>query len=159
MPTLSPSRRSFAHELVRHHRTFERIYRLARRAASALVASLTPPRSLVVTVRHPPPHTHTATWLDSHAPPQTIEHVGSLSDAANLSADEALAIVRKMQGAVDASAKASLLRPPPPTTPHEQSAFSQGLLRVLLSTCRTDGSFAPHPFEALVGPGGETASR
>ena len=141
---------------MRHHRTFERIYRLARRAASALVASLTPPRSLVVTVCIPP-HTYTDMWRDSRAPPQTIEHVGSLSDAANLSADEALAIVRKMQGAVDASAKASLLRPPPPTTPHEQSAFSQSLLRVLLSTCRTDGSFAPHHFEDLVGPSGDTS--
>lgn len=119
---------SFAYELVRRHRTFEKLYRISRRAAPRLVEALALARSLIIAA------------LDAigKMDPQT---------ASNLSAAQALDVVRGLSPQVKPEMAAALLRPPTQLSPHEQVALSQSLLRVLLAHFRRDGSLAPLHFE------------
>ena len=122
---------SFAYELVRRHRTFEKLYRIARQQAPHLVKALSLARSLIV---------------------GALEAIGKmdLNAAANLTSSQALDIIRALQPSVKPEDRASLLRPPTQMAPHEQLALSQSLLRVLLAHCRRDGSLAPIHHEDCV---------
>ena len=119
----------FAYELVRSHRTFERLYKLGRKQAPQLVGALKLTRSLIV---------------------QALEQLPQQGDApSKMSASEAMAAVRKLQLDVGAEAKAAVTKPPPARSQHEQGVFRQQLLRLLLAHARSDGSAVPLAFEEL----------
>jgi len=124
---------SFAYELVRRHRTFEKLYRVARKVAPRLVEAMALARSMIVAA---------------------LEAMGRMDPtaASNLSSAEALDIVRGLNPDVKPEARAALLKPPSHLSPHDQLALSQSLLRVLLTHCRRDGSLAPLHYEDLTGP-------
>ena len=119
---------AFAYELVRRHRTFEKLYKLGKRQAAEVVGALALARSVIV---------------------QALEALDGLGAdaAAAMTAPQALAIVRKLQVNVPAKALGALQRAPPPPSPHEQASFRQLLLRHLLARSRVDGSLAPVAFE------------
>ena len=122
----------FAYELVRRHRTFEKLYRVAKKAAPFLVEAMSLTRSMIV---------------------QSLEAMKRMDDekAQNLSAYEALNIIRGLNPQIKPEAIATLLKPKTHLAPHEQRALAQSLLRVLLTHCRRDGSLAPLRYEELAG--------
>ena len=120
---------SFAYEVVRNHRTFERLFKLGRRQAPQLVGALKLTRSLIVQALEKLPHEGEA--------------------LAKISAAEAMAVVRRLQLDVPDVAKAEVSRPLPPRPPHERNVYRTQLLRQLLAQMRTDGSTAPLSFEEL----------
>ncbi len=123
---------SFAYELVRRHRTFEALYKVARRHAPRMVDSLSLARSLIVGA------------LD------TLSKMEPAA-AANMSAADAIEIVRTLRLSVPSSqAMTALTKPPPHASPHDQLALTQSLLRVLLAHCRAEGLLLPLHFEELV---------
>ena len=123
---------SFAYELVRRRRTFEKLYRTSKRVAPRLVDAMALARSLIV---------------------GALEAIGQMdpSAAASLTAAQALDVVRGLHPApLKPAAASALLKPPSQLTPHEQRGLAQSLLRVLLAHCRRDGSLAPLHYEDLV---------
>ena len=122
---------SFAYELVRRHRTFEKVYRVARRQAPRLVEALSLARSLIV---------------------GALEAIGQMdaATASNLTAAQALDVIRSLNPQVKPEQTAALLKPPTHLAPHEQLALAHSLLRVLLTHCRRDGSLAPLHYEDFV---------
>lgn len=121
---------AFAYELVRRHRTFEKLYRVSRKAAPRLVEAMSLARSMIV---------------------GALEAMGGMEPAraSNLTSAEALDVVRGLNPRVKPEATAMLLKPKSCMSPHDQLALSQSLLRVLLTHCRRDGSLAPLHFEDL----------
>jgi len=121
---------SFAYELVRRHRTFEKVYRVAKRQAPRLVEALSLARSLIV---------------------GALESLAQMDETARatLTSAQALDIIRSLNPQVRPEQTAALLKPPTQLAPHEQLALAQSLLRVLLAHCRRDGSLAPLHFEDL----------
>ena len=122
---------AFAYELVRRHRTFEKLYRVSRKAAPRLVEAMALTRSMIV---------------------GAMEAMGRMEPeaATSLTSAQALEVIRGLNPSVKPEATAALLKPKSSMTTHDQLALSQSLLRVLMTHCRRDGSLAPLHYEDLV---------
>ena len=124
---------AFAYELVRRHATFDKLYRVAKRGGQArsTVDAMALARSMIVSA---------------------LESINRMDKDAvgNLSAAQALDVIRGLNPNITPEAKAALLKPPSLMSPHEQLALSHSLLRVLLAHCRQDGSLSPLHYEELV---------
>jgi hypothetical protein len=122
---------SFAYELVRRHSTFEKLFRVSKRIAPRLVEVMSLARSMIV---------------------GALESIGRMDAAAatNLTAAQALEVIRGLNPKVKPETVHGLLKPQSSLSPHEQLALSHSLLRVLLAHCRRDGSLAPLHYEDLV---------